>query len=583
MDHVDALLSVMLWPTGVPCATHTTIRPLCANNIPLPRPIHQQPTQSRSLQPSNRQPQVITPIDPTQLQQIIRDLPDSSFLIDGFTHGFRVSHSAISIASTHHNHQSAYLQAEFLDHYIHKELSQQRISGPFSTPPHPLFVSSPLGIVPKKEPNSYRVIHDLSFPKGSSVNDLIPNTLTSVQYEDFDFVTNMIVKAGQSAFIANVDIQNTFRIMPIHPLDRHLFGFTWRHQFYYDNCLPMGCSLSCALFERFSSTLQQALQTFYSFSGVSHILDDFIFVGPQGSSQCQLQLQIFLELAHYVGIPIKHTKTINPTHIAPIHGIQINTVSMEASLPLDKLTACREKLTKFSRSRSVRLREWQSLIGTLSFAAKVVRPGRPYIRRFINAIRGCTKPHHHIKLASAIRRDCAMWLNFLSQFNGISIIRACTQVTSLQIHLRTDASGWGYSAIYGDQWFQGHWPPAWQHIHINTKEFFPILLAAHTWGHLWSGHDIKFLCDSQTVVHVINKASTRDRNMLNILRALTLLSLEFDFLITAQHLPGIQNSAADYLSRSQAQTDTLTHFQLRQDMTALDHQLIATVLQSTRY
>lgn len=79
-------------------------------------------------------------------------------------------------------------------------------------------VSSPLDIVPQKEPGSYRVRHDLSFPKSSSVNDLIPNSLTSVQYEDFDYVTQLIVKAGERAYIAKVDIQNVFCISPSTPL-----------------------------------------------------------------------------------------------------------------------------------------------------------------------------------------------------------------------------------------------------------------------------------------------------------------------------------------------------------------------------
>lgn len=89
--------------------------------------------------------------------------------------------------------------------------------------------------LPKKEPGAFRVIHDLSYPKGRSVNDLIPGSLTTVQYEDFDHVSHLIFSAGRCAFISKVDIQNAFRIIPIHPEDRHLFGFSWRNSFYVDN------------------------------------------------------------------------------------------------------------------------------------------------------------------------------------------------------------------------------------------------------------------------------------------------------------------------------------------------------------
>jgi hypothetical protein len=47
-----------------------------------------------------------------------------------------------------------------------KELALKRMAGPFKLPPFKDFVVSPLGLVPKKEPGEFRLIHDLSFPRG---------------------------------------------------------------------------------------------------------------------------------------------------------------------------------------------------------------------------------------------------------------------------------------------------------------------------------------------------------------------------------------------------------------------------------
>ena len=49
---------------------------------------------------------------------------------------------------------------------LNKELSAHRLAGPFSDPPFEKFLVSPLGVVPKKIPEEYRLIHHLSFPKG---------------------------------------------------------------------------------------------------------------------------------------------------------------------------------------------------------------------------------------------------------------------------------------------------------------------------------------------------------------------------------------------------------------------------------
>lgn len=63
---------------------------------------------------------------------------------------------------------------------LNKEVSLGRVLGPFKDPPLPHLIVSPLGVVPKKAPGEYRLIHHLSFPLGSSVNDGIPKELCTV-------------------------------------------------------------------------------------------------------------------------------------------------------------------------------------------------------------------------------------------------------------------------------------------------------------------------------------------------------------------------------------------------------------------
>jgi hypothetical protein len=39
----------------------------------------------------------------------------------------------------------------------------------------------------------------------------------------------------------------------VYPGDYDLLGFKIEEKFYIDKCMPMGCSVSCATFERFST------------------------------------------------------------------------------------------------------------------------------------------------------------------------------------------------------------------------------------------------------------------------------------------------------------------------------------------
>lgn len=92
----------------------------------------------------------------------------------GFQFGFPLHFRGLETSCCFDNLQSALQNPEVVDLKIQKELHAGRISGPCDTPPFSPFRVSPLGVVPKKSLGEFRLIHHLSHPKGSSVNDGIP-------------------------------------------------------------------------------------------------------------------------------------------------------------------------------------------------------------------------------------------------------------------------------------------------------------------------------------------------------------------------------------------------------------------------
>ena len=65
---------------------------------------------------------------------------------------------------------------------INKEVREGRVMRPFEELPIANLRVSPLGLVSKKVPGEFCLIHHLSFPEGTSVNDAIPPELCSVRY-----------------------------------------------------------------------------------------------------------------------------------------------------------------------------------------------------------------------------------------------------------------------------------------------------------------------------------------------------------------------------------------------------------------
>lgn len=120
--------------------------------------------------------------------------------------------------------------------------------------------------------------------------------------------------------MAKTDIENAFRLLPIFPSDRNLLGFTWKSedgllQYYVDACLPMGLTVSCRYFEAFSTALQWIMENKYG-DVMSHIIDDFFFVGPPDSLLCYANLSVF---------KYKNYKTVWHTTKISIYGTEVDS------------------------------------------------------------------------------------------------------------------------------------------------------------------------------------------------------------------------------------------------------------------
>jgi len=142
-----------------------------------------------------------------------------------------------------------------------------------------------------------------------------------------------------------------------------------------------------------------------------------------------------------LGVPIKQEKTQNATQVITFMGLELDSITMEARLPHDKLAKLRLQLTQASKSRKITLKNLQSLLGLLIFCCQVIEPGRCFLRRLIDLTKKVTKPNRRITLNKESRQDLHAWEVFVEHFNGKQILRSHRWRTSDTIHLHTDASG----------------------------------------------------------------------------------------------------------------------------------------------
>ena len=475
-------------------------------------------------------------------------------LVEGFREGFRIGfQGSLGESRVYPNLKSASQNPDLVSIKIQKEVSAGRIAGPFSTSPYEAYRVSPLGLVPKKTEGQFRLIHHLSFPEGASINDNIPQEQCSVSYASVDDAVQLVQQLGTGCFLAKTDIKSAFRIIPVHPADYHLLGMTWEGKLYFDHCLPMGCSSACRTFESFSSALEWAARHKLAAGQVVHILDDFLFI-EKSAATCGLKLERFIGMCKDIGVPIAQEKTEGPSTCLKFAGIELDSVRGEARLPLDKVQDCIAKIRDLKGRRKVTLQELQSVIGSLNFACKVVVPGRAFLRRLIDQTRGLRKPHHRVKINRATRADLDLWYEFLLQFNGRLFFLPQNYISSQQLHLYTDASGsQGYGAILGKKWFFGAWPESVKGWNITILELYPIVAAVCIWVDIFRDKCICFHTDNMALVHVINKQTSKEPQVMKLIRKLVMMCLRHNVLFKADHVPGVYNGLADALSRLQIQ------------------------------
>ncbi|XP_071980513.1 uncharacterized protein [Engystomops pustulosus] len=184
----------------------------------------------------------VTPVKLLEMEPYLSRYPElekATLLRGGFGEGFRIPAPRHAVPFTTRNLKSAYQYPGVVRKKLSKEVELGRMAGPFADIPIAGLIVSPLGVVPKKEANKFRLIHHLSYPKGLSVNDGISPEVCTVAYTSFDKAVEWVRKYGRGALLAKMDIESAFRLLPVHRDSLRLLGCFWESAFYVDRCLPM--------------------------------------------------------------------------------------------------------------------------------------------------------------------------------------------------------------------------------------------------------------------------------------------------------------------------------------------------------
>ena len=221
-------------------------------------------------------------------------------LSEGFPIGFEASRCRLR--SVARNHPSSLCNGAVVSSYIQKEVSLGRLVGPTSQDG---IHTSPIGLIPKaRQLGKWRMIVDLSYPAGGSVNDGISRTLSSVRYASVDNAVEIIRSLGPRAVLTKFDLQDAYRIVPIHPAQ---IGNCVGGQ---DLCRPMSAFWLAVCTKNLLCYLRCIGLDLWLVSQV-HYLDDFLFFEPSSSAGASGVGSAVTSLCSTLGIPLATHKPLN--------------------------------------------------------------------------------------------------------------------------------------------------------------------------------------------------------------------------------------------------------------------------------
>ena len=270
---------------------------------------------------------------------------DSS-LCDYLEFGWPIGYTSLAKpASTHTNHGSAVAAPDIIQAYLDKEQNLGSLCGPFNTSPLiNNLVISPMQIVYSRS-GKPRVVVDLSFPVGSSVNDGIPKDTYlgepfTLRLPGVDAFVDIICELGPDCWLFKKDLSRAYRQLRMDPRDYHLLGLRHNNNIYFDIAPPFGLRSAAMMCQRTTSAVT------YMFQSMGYQCTNYIddFGGADSAETAHSAFRALGDLFSTLGLESSPDKDCTPSQIMIFLGILFNSVHITMSVTTDRLN---ELLSRF--------------------------------------------------------------------------------------------------------------------------------------------------------------------------------------------------------------------------------------------
>ena len=423
-------------------------------------------------------------LDPVMIEYLYRDYKYHDLIVDMAKHGFDpiFEHSEPRQRETIPNHKSAISNIHAVEKFLAAGQADQSILllpaalvKEWRNDPTIYFHTSPYGVVPKKGEDTStdgRVISDLSFPRGSSLNeytvkssipktDWRPASQVGARIYELQQISNWeYEKSSQSRIFGLVgDIHAAFRNCANRARNVKWFGFYIPELdvIAFDMCAPFGWTASPMYYGVFGNGISWLVrrespatmnphlsfdnETFYCYEWV----DDYILLeidspGRLEAAETALRLAMTLSLGHTAIHPTKFSDKWEQK----LHYLGLNWClqSCTVSMPRDKIDKALSRVKGLMTAKVLTRTQLQQAVGTLRHVCTCIPAAKPFYQRLQSASH--LRPGHKLTVCQDLIADC-LWFQVILEHGQLQNIPVSifAAITIPNIHIYSDACDTG--------------------------------------------------------------------------------------------------------------------------------------------
>jgi hypothetical protein len=213
-------------------------------------------------------------------------------------------------------------------------------------------------------------------------------------------------------FMAKVDLHKAFNQLPLHPDDALLMGMQLEGKdgFHIPTRAIFGGKSFPAYMNAFMAEVRQILAA----KGIMVVyLTDDIFVSGSTKAKCQANLDRVKEVLASLGFVINPDKTVEPTQTLTFLGIVIHSdpdpkrchLSIEKAKVKARQQEVQECIARLDTGNAFCRREYESLLGKLSWIAGVLPAGKPRVACIWKALPPSKQVRHNKPIRISANTD----------------------------------------------------------------------------------------------------------------------------------------------------------------------------------